>query len=251
MNNSNGNTNKTQNNSITRDELEKFIEEAKRSCDWSKVEKANVSKITDMSNLFFRTKGIKDLDLSSWDTSNVVDMDSMFYKSDFNSPLNFDTSKVKIMRCMFSHSDFNHPLNFDTSNVTTMSNMFAYSKYNSPLNFDTSKVKIMRCMFSHSDFNHPLNFDTSNVINMEFMFSHSKYNHHLNFDTSNVEDMEFIFKNSSFNKDISDWVIQDNDKNQDVIEYRHNCIIKRKEREAIEASIGNNNNNASIRGFKL
>ena len=138
MNNSNVKSNKNnQNKPITRDELDKLIKEAQESGDWSKVENANVSEITDMSNLFKDIEGIKDLDLSSWDTSNVTDMSLMFYCSDFNHPLNFDTSNVENMANMFSGSDFNHPLNFDTSNVEDMSYMFCASKYNFPLNFES------------------------------------------------------------------------------------------------------------------
>jgi len=209
----------------TREELEKLIEDAQMFNNWSKVENANVSKITDMSKLFYQAKGIKNLDLSRWDTSNVEDMQEMFYNSDFNSPLYFDTSKVKNMVGMFFHSNYNHPLEFNTSNVTNMSNMFAYSKYNYPLHFDTSKV-----------------------LRMEEMFWGSKYNNPLHFDTSNVIDMDYMFESSSFNQDISDWVIQENKYNKDVIKYRDKCIIKRKERGVIEASIENNKNK---KGFRI
>jgi len=192
-------------NYLKRHELDLLIKEARESGDWSKVESANVSEIKDMAHVFFDITGIKDLDLSKWDTSNVEDMQEMFYNSDFNSPLKFNTSNVVIMSGMFYYSDFNQPLNFDTSNVVNMANMFRDSEYNCPLYFDTS----------------------------------------------NVEDMKGIFEHSSFNQDISDWVIKDNDKNQSVIEYRDECILKRKEREAIEASVENNKSNAFSGGLKL
>jgi len=166
---------------ITRFLLNDFIDEAYEANDWTKVENANVSNITDMSYLFDCVLNIKNLDLSSWDTSNVKDMSYMFSESDFNSPLHFNTSNVKNMSGMFSSSEFNSPLHFDTSNV---------------------------------------------------------------------EDTEDIFANLPFNQDISDWVVQDTEYNQDVIKYRDECILKRKEREAIEASIGNNNKNSGC-GFKL
>ena len=190
---------------ITIEELDKLVKEAQAYGDWSKVENANVSKITDMSKLFYQAKGIKNLDLSRWDTSNVEDMQEMFYNSDFNSPLYFDTSKVKNMVGMFFHSNYNHPLEFNTSNVTNMSNMFAYSKYNYPLHFDTSKV--LR--------------------------------------------MEEMFYNAKFNQDISDWIIKDTEYNKEVIEYRDECIIKRKEKDEIKANIYNNKNKNSGCGFKL
>jgi len=156
MNNSTNNQN-GKNKPVTREELDLLIKDAQKSNDWSKVESANVSEITDMSHLFRNLKVIQDLDLSSWDTSNVTNVEAMFF---------------------------------------------------------------------HSNYNHPLNFDTSNVIDMSCMFS-----------------------SSPFNQNISDWVIQDTEENQDVIEYRDECIKIRKEREAIDASV--ENNSTSTCGLKL
>jgi len=64
MNNLSG-SNKNKSNPLTRPELNIFIKDAQESNDWSAVENANVSKITDMAALFYEVKGIKDLDLSS------------------------------------------------------------------------------------------------------------------------------------------------------------------------------------------
>jgi len=216
------------NKPITREDLKKIIEKCEHFGNWKEVENANVSEVTDMSSLFYQVKGIKDLDLSKWDTSKVTDMSYMF-----------------------NYSNLNKPLHFDTSNVENMKYMFADSKYNQPLNFDTSKVKNMYGMFGNSIYNQPLNFNTSNVKDMGFMFYNSKYNQPLNFDTSNVTDMCFIFSESLFNQDISDWIIQDTEDNQDVIKYRDECLKKRVEKEAIEASIKNNKNKSSCTILKL
>jgi len=238
-------------NAITIEELDKLIKEAQESGDWSKVENADVSQIKDMSSLFFRNKGIESLDLSRWDTSNVTNMSYMFSGTDFNSSLSFDTSKVTNMEGMFEDSKYNHPLHFDTSKVKTVASMFCMSKYNNPLYFDTSNVENMAAMFAHSDYNHPLNFDTSNVIDMDHMFVRSKFNQPLNFDLSNVTNTSSMFKNSKFNQDISDWIIQDTEDNKDIIKYRDECTIKRKEREVIEASIENNKSKISSCELKL
>jgi len=214
---------------IERKQLDFLIEKSQESGDWSRVENADVSEITDMSSLFYGIKGIKDLDLSSWDTSNVADMKSMFESSDFNTPLNFDTSNVDNMSYMFADSVYNHPLHFDTLNVITMEGMFAYSKYNQPLHFNTS-----------------------NVEDMLYMFRNSKYNQTLDFDTSNVEDMYLMFEDSSFNQDISEWVILDTEENEDVIKYRDECIKIKKDKEAIEEIVEKNNGESgSCCGFKL
>jgi len=160
---------------VTREQLDRLIEDN----DWTAVEQADVSEITDMSGLFKYRNGIENLDLSGWDTKNVTDMSHMFYNSDFNHPLDsFGTSNVTAMMSMFSYSKFNHPLDsFDTSKVTDMRFMFRGSNFNHPLDsFDTSKVTDVRSMFSYSDFNHPLDsFDTSSVTNMSHMFLNCKY----------------------------------------------------------------------------
>jgi len=87
---------------VTREQLDRLIKDK----DWTAVEQADVSEITDMSGLFRHIDGIENLDLSGWGTNNVTDMSNMF-----------------------SYSNFNHPLDsFDTSNVTNMSNIFFNSK---------------------------------------------------------------------------------------------------------------------------
>jgi len=160
---------------ITREQLDRLIEDK----DWTAVEQADVSEITDMSGLFKYIDEIETLDLSGWDTKTVTNMSRMFYNSDFNHPLDsFDTSNVTDMSEMFSRSDFNRPLDsFDTSNVTDMSEMFYESSFNHPLDsFDTSSVTDMSGMFSSSKFNHPLDsFDTSNVTDMSYIFLNCKY----------------------------------------------------------------------------
>jgi len=173
------------NQKITIDELRLEISAE----NWDAVQAADVSDVEDMSGLFKGVYGIENLDLSGWITTSVTDMRSMFYDSDFNTPLNFDTSSVLSMGMMFGHSQYNHPLHFDTSSVTDMHHMFYDSQFNHPLSFDTSSARWMHSMFCDSQFNHQLNFNTENVESMDSMFRNSKYNHPLPFNTSKVEDM--------------------------------------------------------------
>jgi len=140
------------NKHITRIELDQLIKDANEYDNWSPVEQADVSEITDMSWLFFNVAGIGSLDLSSWDTSSVTNMSFMFFYSDFNQPLTFNTANVINMDSMFSNSKYNQPLLFDTSNVKNMSHMFHKSKYNKQLNFNTSNVTNMHDMFKDSKF---------------------------------------------------------------------------------------------------
>ena len=112
--------------------------------------------------------------ISSWDTSNVKDMQGMFSGVDsFNEPLeSWNVANVENMRFMFSGAKrFNQPLNaWSVAKVENMHGVFwGASAFNQPLNlWDTSKVKDMSLMFSNAfGFNQPL--DSWNVENVEFM----------------------------------------------------------------------------------
>ena len=67
--------------------------------------------------------------LHNWDTSNVINMESMFSgASGFNQPLNdWNVSSVTKMRSMFKTTNtFNNSLgDWDVSNVTTFVDMFS------------------------------------------------------------------------------------------------------------------------------
>ena len=182
--------------------------------------------------------------LEMLDTSNVTDMEYMFYACGMYSQVltldlgnNFDTSNVTKMGSMFyscGNDSTAFTLNlgdkFDTSNVTDMSSMFTACGGKSNVftldlgnKFDTSKVTNMKEMFRYcgsSAKSFTLNlgdkFDTSNVTDMGLMFHNcgsasTVFTLDLGnkFDTSNVTDMNFMFgfcgRNSSvFNLDLGD-----------------------------------------------
>ena len=85
------------------------------------------SSVTDMSYVFdnyANQLGAFNVDISKWDTSNVMDMRSLFNSATaFNNggqPLTLDTSKVTNMRAMFaSATAFNQVITMDTSLVLT------------------------------------------------------------------------------------------------------------------------------------
>ena len=87
----------------------------------------NVSKITNMSNLFRYSKF--NGDISEWNVSNAKTMEGMFWGSNFNGDIsNWDVSNVTNMYCMFYDSKFNGNIsNWDVSSVRDMYGMFASS----------------------------------------------------------------------------------------------------------------------------
>ena len=223
----------------------------KRSKDQITVDNAATSctsGISDMSNLFRVGTGYGDTntfnaDISHWDTSSVINMNSMFLgASSFNQDIgSWDTSSVINMGGMFSNasdlnqnagakyiisasdtttvlggaSAFNQDIsNWDTSNVTDMSSMFnSATAFNQNIgNWDTSSVTDMSSMFnSATTFNQDIgNWDTSSVTDMSSMFnSATTFNQDIgNWSTSSVVNIIGIFDGTaSFNQDLSGWCV--------------------------------------------
>lgn len=142
--------------------------------------------VTNMNRMFWNCIYLTTLDLSNFDTSNVIDMSYMFYGCTKLTMLNFG--------------------NFNTNNVTDMSNMFNGCKTLTTLNlssFHTSNVTNMNSMFYECRVLttlHLSSFDTSNVIAMGAMFYECRSLTTLdlsNFDTSNVTNTKNMFYNCS------------------------------------------------------
>ncbi len=168
----------------------------------------STSNVKNMSYMFAYTSELENLDLNSFDTSKVTDMNNMFNtcKATIAGFDKFNTSKVKDMNNMFYNSYFSTPLDlssFDTSNVTDMSYMFSNSRATT-LNlssFNTSNVTNMEGMFTYNaasslDLS---SFDTSNVTNMNLMFKGSSAPSLdlSSFNVQNVTSMRYMFHESS------------------------------------------------------
>ena len=188
-------------------EIKAWYDLATKTVYWYSVSE-KVYLNSDCANMFTHFTGMTDIDLSSFDTSEVEDMNSMFY---FNFALEkldvsgFDTSRVRSMREMFDNCSSLKELdvsNFNTSNVENMRYMFYNVNKMKKLNlshFDTGNVRDMEGMFAEMaslELLNLSNFNTGRVVNMRNMFYSVTSLQSLdlsNFNTKNVVDMYAMF----------------------------------------------------------
>ena len=159
-------------------------------------------------------------DLNCIDTSEIIDMASLFDSGNYNKTLDnidiskWDVSKVKHMSGMFAgYENFNCDLSkWNVSNVTNMAFMFYNCRnFNCNLsNWDVSNVINMKYMFENcKKFNCNLSkWDVSNVTNMKYMFQNCENFKAKDLDkwnVSNVKNMEYMFDNCMKLKKIPSW----------------------------------------------
>ena len=202
--------------------VEKTIENNGPNCDLNFID---VSNITDMSYLFWKTKF--DGDISKWNVSRVENMNGMFQQSEFSGDISkWNVSNVTDMKGVFRESKFNGDISkWNVSNVKIMNEMFCDSDFNGDISeWDVSNVKDMSYMFLYSKFNGDISkWNVSNVRNMNEMFCKSKFTGDISsWDVSNVKEMEGMFKESEFYdiRILSKWYPHKNVKYQiDVFDY--------------------------------
>ena len=169
-------------------------------CNIVGLDKLNTSNITNMNKMFYYSRIVGNLDFSNWDTGKVTDMAYMFHYSN-GSNKNYNGTKYDID----NYSYLTGLNNWNLQSVNDMRYMFNSSTYydfqDKELVWNTNNVTDMSYMFAYCNaYNFPkLSFDTRNVTNMAYMFTGFKsYNDlKLNFtDTSKVTDMSGMFGNS-------------------------------------------------------
>ena len=166
--------------------------------DKCKVDEWDVSKVINMKGLFSGANTpppittsdssgqriILPADLSSWNVSNVTNMEEMFgHRVDHTYQIigieKWDVSSVNTMMRTFARNDtFNENItNWDVSKVENMNGMFnGSSKFNQDIsNWDVSSVTTMKEMFYNaSKFNQDISkWDVSNVIDFSDIFTNS------------------------------------------------------------------------------
>ena len=175
----------------------------------------NTSKVTNMQDMFFYNPLLDNIDVSTFNTKNVIDMGGMFAMCGFISLdlSNFNTENLANIfveeyrrnRSIFSRCPSLTTIDlssFNTTNVTNMRYMFYVCSSLTSLDlnsFNTTNVTNMSEMFSTCSSLTTLDlsgFNTSNVTNMNYMFSDCSSLTSLDlssFNTSKVTNMSNMF----------------------------------------------------------
>lgn len=180
------------------------------------IQEYNTSSITDMTCLFAGVEGdLEKLDLSSWDTSNVVSMDYMFLNSAFNGSISEwknKLNKVETIEGMFlgafkfnqDLSEWNLPVLINDSSYVAASSIVAENLA------PTRNQKLYEAIIKKDlgDMSIIESYDVSDMTSLTAMFyNYPEFNGDISsWDTSSVTNMAFMFRDaSSFNGDISGW----------------------------------------------
>lgn len=146
------------------------------------VEEFDTSSLEEAVHMFSYTHGLKELNLSGWETPNLTNVDRMFSVSDFETidVSNWDMTGVESLHYMFSFSDKIEKLKgldtWDTSNIKQLDYTFTGLKSVKELdvaNWDAGNVETMAGLFSSTYSLKSLNiseWDVSKVEDMESLF---------------------------------------------------------------------------------
>lgn len=159
---------------------------------------------TSCRKMFYGCKSLENIDLSRFDTKNIVTMCCMFTNCKKLKQLDlsgFSTGNVREMTHMFSRCSNLEQINLsglDTHNVEYMGQMFYRCKSLEQLDlssFNTEKVLYMGEMFSNCkslkqlDLSH---FNTEKVVSMQYMFNDCSALEQLNINNFDTKCTSFI-----------------------------------------------------------
>ena len=174
----------------------------------------NTSNVVNMKGMFKDSSRITDINMSSFNTSKVTDMSEMFYGATSLPTINlssFDFQNVTDVNSMFFQLPNLQTVivsRFNTGKVTNFKNMFWRASITSlnTAGFETQSAVNMSGMFYGTRIpNLDLSsFNTQNVTDMSGMFSETEYTVNLyltNFDTRNVQNFSGMFSLSHYTRD--------------------------------------------------
>ena len=170
------------------------------------------SSFQDCSYMFENKGVLTEIDLTNFDTSNVINMRNMFSNCVSLQKVilpSISCDKLQNIEeifkgCTSLKSVEFHYNNFNTKNVNNMERMFencnSLISINFPNNFDTSSVTKMNDMFSGCSSLTTINLNklrTSKVNNFACLFSNTKLNYYdiMHFETNLLTDTQFMFYN--------------------------------------------------------
>ena len=174
----------------------------------------NTSNVVNMKGMFKNSSRFTDINMSSFNTSKVTDMSEMFYGATGLTTVNlssFDFQNITDMNSMFFQLPNLQTViasRFNTGKVTNFKNMFWRASITSlnTAGFETQSAVNMSGMFYGTRIpNLDLSsFNTQNVTDMSGMFSETEYTVNLyltNFDTRNVQNFSGMFSLSHYTRD--------------------------------------------------
>lgn len=173
------------------------------------IENWDTSLITDMSGLF-KDDATFNVDLSSWNVANVLNMSEMFKNCpEFNHKLEWDVESCLNMESMFHGCSKLVEQKFSNSgSVTNFKNMFNNCNALKKAELDCSAGLDLSGMFNYAGSNPSIaSFEvlltsTSNATDMSGMFSYSPFSQKLStagIEFNSVTNMSQMLNNTSFN----------------------------------------------------